>query len=332
MKNLEKVLDQIRQTSDALLFVAFEFLSKDKKNIIPELILLLENSQLSKFIKIFGGETLYVPNEEEFRYYLKLSTVAYYYIIDGKPWPWIKTNLALSEEDLAMLKKHVKAIASEDVKSQVQALHAFKSLVAKNGVNMSEDYDFENPEEFKGLREKFFENAKRGDIIPTESKALNVAAQLNTQLAELERDGNRKDIIEKLKDKFLAGRMQANSKTEQARALATIKLLEKLETDDLSIAQLLKIMEITSATTTKDSDAVQGVGTIGKALGAGGIIINNNPQTANINNEGTKALPNQSVKSLGNVLKGMESINNSIEMQDLVKVKNSLGDLLNDDE
>ena len=65
--------------SHILVYLAMSLLfhKNQKSNVIPELCMILDTHHLSTLIKVFGGETIYIPTADEF--YRDLLSVLYIY-------------------------------------------------------------------------------------------------------------------------------------------------------------------------------------------------------------------------------------------------------------
>lgn len=111
---------------------------------------------------------------------------------------------------------------------------------------------------------------------------LAVAESLRTHLKTVDIEENRQKLITEIKEVFVASRMETSSLQEQLRAAAIVNLLEKVQSNQMSTAQLMRVIEMTNLGGEKDLNSIVGGG-------KGPMIsINNNPQTANI---GTNPMP-----------------------------------------
>lgn len=129
-----KEFNSLFNNSDGLIYLALEMLSKNEKNIIPELLCILSREDLLKFISVYGGETIYIPKPEELRSSLRKSIACYHRLFQNKDWKTIKKAMEMSdkelretrqyfkkwkdtcsEEDLQLLKKSQKSLEVTDV-------------------------------------------------------------------------------------------------------------------------------------------------------------------------------------------------------------------------
>lgn len=119
-------IQNIFRNSNTLVYVAMSILSKEKSNVIPELLYTLKRDDLLKLITLFGGETLYIPDPTEFKFYIDCAIAAYYFKSQDQRWPWIKTQLELNDKELSLVKSKVLDWSKSCSREEIKALIDFK--------------------------------------------------------------------------------------------------------------------------------------------------------------------------------------------------------------
>lgn len=118
------------------------------------------------------------------------------------------------------------------------------------------------------MSEDEYENTNNSDGEET-NKPVNplvLAERLRSQLTEKDIESGKEEIIEQIKNIFIASRMETASLQEQLRAAAITGLLEKVNTGDMTANQLLRVIETTNVGGEKDLNSLLG--------GKGGALIN----------------------------------------------------------
>ena len=100
-------LKNVFTSNNVLIYIAMSMLSKDKGNVLPELMYALDRKDLMKLITVFGGEKIYVPTPEEFNTYMTSAMAFYYFRCRDVRWPLIKKYLDLDDKQLKKVKKQV---------------------------------------------------------------------------------------------------------------------------------------------------------------------------------------------------------------------------------
>jgi len=122
---------------------------------------------------------------------------------------------------------------------------------------------------------------------------LAIAEGLRKNLMVTDISEKKEELVEELKNLFVANRMETASLQEQVRAAALVSLMEKVKEGKMSAQQLMRVVEMTSQSGEKDLAALTGGG---KA----GIVINNTSQTANIGQQPPQGAPQLEDQSSAN--------------------------------
>ena len=103
--DLDRLITTCFNKPDALIIVALMFLSKKEKSIIPELMTLFNSNILTKFLYMYGGETIKIPTVKEFNFLLTCSISLYYRKVKRKNWSWIYEKLEILEKDKKLIQR-----------------------------------------------------------------------------------------------------------------------------------------------------------------------------------------------------------------------------------
>lgn len=114
------------KNSESILFIAMSVLSRDKDSIIPELLYTIKQEEMLKFITVFGGKNIYIPDAGEFKTALDSAMAAYLYKIQKKKWHQIVKILDWSDEDLTKIRPKVKAWLGSMSKDEYGMLNMIK--------------------------------------------------------------------------------------------------------------------------------------------------------------------------------------------------------------
>ena len=81
--------------NSSVVYLAMSLLCSRQSSLVPELLYLLSPKQIMDFIKVFGGETIKVPEPTEFSRDLFSALACYHVFVENKSWDWfeIKYNL-----------------------------------------------------------------------------------------------------------------------------------------------------------------------------------------------------------------------------------------------
>lgn len=148
---------------------------------------------------------------------------------------------------------------------------------------------------------------------------LKVAELMKKDLATLESYETRRDIVEYLKDQFVANRLEVSNNQEKLRNATIDALIEKVEEGKIPVRTLLQIFTETTKGGEGDLAALLGSG----KQGGVNLQINNTPQSNTVVNtesgDGNKAAPN--IKDLGNMLEAMQTISSNIPLDQAKEMK-----------
>ena len=146
---------------------------------------------------------------------------------------------------------------------------------------------------------------------------LKIAEMMKKDLAMLETYENRREITDYLKDQFVAQRLEASSKQETLRESVLNALIKRIDSGQIPVPQLLKILEVTNKGGEVDLASVTG----GGKSGGVNLQINNTPQANNVNSEGstiesTKESKGSDLEDLGLMLEAMKTISDEVSTDD----------------
>lgn len=161
---------------------------------------------------------------------------------------------------------------------------------------------------------------------------LKIAEMMKKDLITLEKYENRQEIVEYLKDQFIANRLESSNKQESLRDAALKALMKKIEDPKIPVLTLLKIIEITGKGGEMDLSTLLG----GGKGGGVNLQINNTPQNNNnivpVQSEPTE-ISKDSTKDLGFLLEAMQTISQDMsddssmkEMKNIIDSKSTVID------
>lgn len=100
-------LRQVFTSNNILIYIAMSMLSKDKTNVLPELMYTFDRKDLLKIITVFGGEKIYIPTPTEFKFYMDSAMAFYYFTCKNFRWPTIQKYLELDDKETKKVRKQV---------------------------------------------------------------------------------------------------------------------------------------------------------------------------------------------------------------------------------
>ena len=113
----------------------------------------------------------------------------------------------------------------------------------------------------------------------TPANPLIVAEQLAEELKGFDVMASRKEVLEILKDRFVASTMETASQKQLAESMLVEKLIEKISTENLNPNMLLRILEGISKSNEGSIESILGgKGNANPGKGILDVTINNNPQ------------------------------------------------------
>lgn len=116
--------------------------------------------------------------------------------------------------------------------------------------NDPEEKEYHDSEEHKGT-----------DEFSRESNPLVVARQISSDLEKFKENRNKGELMESLRQRFIAARVESGTIAEAARARALQQLIRKME--NMGTSQLLRTIEILSSISESDALALQGINPAG---------------------------------------------------------------------
>jgi hypothetical protein len=129
---------------------------------------------------------------------------------------------------------------------------------------MTDEKNNDNPEDQK-------------EIAHLKSNPLLVAEELANELKNFDVMNNRKEVLDVLRDRFVASTMETASQKQKAEAMVIERLIEKIATEDMNPSMLLRILENVSRSNEMSISTI--IGEKGSPQGKGvDVIINNNTQ------------------------------------------------------
>ena len=85
---------------NSLIYIALSILcSRDSNYLAPELLFILGVNELDTLIKVFGGQTIKVPDANTFKIDLLTAMFAYHYIVGGKGKKWFWNHYNISKDE-----------------------------------------------------------------------------------------------------------------------------------------------------------------------------------------------------------------------------------------
>lgn len=108
------------------MFTLYKLAALPKYSIISELPYLLDEANLLKLCKYFGGKTIKIPTIEELMLTMKTLILYQAFVVDGKTWV---ESLQGAGYQLG------------DSKKADRALHQFEALLAQYNVTTRDDYE-----------------------------------------------------------------------------------------------------------------------------------------------------------------------------------------------
>ena len=92
-----------------LLYIALSILhSRGDSGVAPELLYILSAEQLQTFIKVFGGQSIKIPDAGSFRYDLLTAIFAYFYATKGLGKVRFAREFSLQEADMQEIQNRFK--------------------------------------------------------------------------------------------------------------------------------------------------------------------------------------------------------------------------------
>lgn len=124
MRNTD--IKNIFRNSNTLIYVAMSILGRERNSVIPELLYTIDRDHLLKLVTIFGGEKIYIPTPEEFKFSMDCAMAAYYFKSQGQRWYWIQNAMKLTDEELEAVKEKVLDWAKNASREELNILVDFK--------------------------------------------------------------------------------------------------------------------------------------------------------------------------------------------------------------
>lgn len=122
---LYRDLKKVFTSNNVLIYIAMSMLSKDKKNVLPELMYTFDRKDLLKIITVFGGEKIYIPTPTEFKFYMDSAMAFYYFTCKNLRWPYIQKYLELTDKELKKVREQVLAWSKTCSKEEKEMLRNF---------------------------------------------------------------------------------------------------------------------------------------------------------------------------------------------------------------
>lgn len=119
-------IKSIFQTNNSLIYLAMSMMSSEKDTILPELLYTISRDDLLKLLTVFGGEYIYIPKPEEFKFYMNCAMAGYYYKCQKRQWDRIQSLLELSDDELDKVRTKVKDWIKSCSKEEIKILEAIK--------------------------------------------------------------------------------------------------------------------------------------------------------------------------------------------------------------
>jgi hypothetical protein len=120
MKKYE--IKNLFRTNTSLLYIAMSMIGKEKKNCLPELFYTMSHEDVYKIVTLLGGREIYIPNPEEFRFFLTCSMAVYYLRCQKQGWREIKRFLDLDEKEYKKVRKKVDSWLENSTKEELEML------------------------------------------------------------------------------------------------------------------------------------------------------------------------------------------------------------------
>ena len=137
------------------------------------------------------------------------------------------------------------------------------------------------------------------------SNPLIIAEKLRLSLLNVDVDSHKEELVSKIKDMFIASRMESASLQEQLRATAIVNLLSRVQKNEVSVSQLMRIIEMTGSSGREDLSSLLGGGNKNGPL----ININNGNvsggQVPQLEHKNTSGNP---IQNAGHLLNAINSI------------------------
>lgn len=160
------------------------------------------------------------------------------------------------------------------------------------------------------------------NIDDKENKELNplqVAEIMKKDLQKVEHYETRKEVIDYLRDQFVAQRIETSSKQEKLREMTINKILTRLEGENVPLLTLMKLLESLGKGNEADITSILGKpGPGGLPTGVNVQINNQQPDKANSNESSSGTPP---IKDVGFMLEAMKTFSEELKPEDAENIK-----------
>lgn len=156
----------------------------------------------------------------------------------------------------------------------------------------------------------------------TDSKELNplqVAEVMKKDLQKVEHYETRKEVIDYLRDQFVAQRIETSSKQEKLREMTIEKILRRLEGENVPLVTLMKLLESLGKGNEADLTSILGKPGPGGIPNGVNVQINNSQPNSPKAEEGTPGTP--SIKDVGFMLEAMKTFSTELDPEDTKNIK-----------
>lgn len=153
-----------------------------------------------------------------------------------------------------------------------------------------------------------------------ENKNLNplqVAEVMKKDLQKIEHYETRKEVIDYLRDQFVAQRIETSSKQEKLRELTIEKILRRLDGENVPLMTLVKLLE--SLGKGNEADLTSILGKPGSGAPNGVNVQINNSQPNSSSGEASGDVPK--IKDVGFMLEAMKTFSTELDPEDAQKIK-----------
>ena len=89
--------------NSSVVYLAMSLLCSNQNSLVPELLYLFSPKQIIDFIKVFGGETIKIPEASEFSKDLLSALACYHVFVEGKSWDWFEIKYKLDGNTIRSL-------------------------------------------------------------------------------------------------------------------------------------------------------------------------------------------------------------------------------------
>lgn len=146
---------------------------------------------------------------------------------------------------------------------------------------------------------------------------LQVAEVMKKDLQKVEHYETRKEVIDYLRDQFVAQRIETSSKQEKLREMTIEKILRRLEGENVPLLTLMKLLE--SLGKGNEADLTSILGKPGAGPNGVNVQINNQQPTQNTSNNNSSETP--SIKDVGFMLEAMKTFSTELDSEDAKNIK-----------